>query len=107
RFPPPVVSAPVWAVPLAPVRMMGGKLPRPILISFQPFCNAYSTNLSLGVVFHPYCPQGTQTSPRRSASALNFLLWYFPPRLTSLIPFSRQYRWTISWSIVSRVSSIG
>ena len=68
----------------------GGKLLRPILISFQFFESAYSTRFSPGVVFQPYCPHGIQVRPWASATALNFPLWYFPPRLTSLIPFSRQ-----------------
>ena len=38
RLPPGVVLAPVWAAPpAAPVRIKGGKLLRPILISFQFF----------------------------------------------------------------------
>lgn len=105
--PPGSVSAPVWAAPPAPVRMMGGRLARPIWISFHPLESAYSTRLSPGVVFQPYCPQGTQVRPRRSASALKRRLWYLPPRLTSLMPCLRQYRCTISWSMVSRGSSIG
>ena len=85
------VLAPVWAAPpAAPMRMKGGRQLRPILISFQFFESAYSTRFSPGVVFQPYCPHGTQVKPWASATALNFPLWYFPPRLTSLIPFSRQ-----------------
>lgn len=45
-----------------------------VRISFQPFVNAYSTRLSPGVVFHPYCPHGTHVSPWVSATSLNRLL---------------------------------
>lgn len=76
RLPPGVVLAPVWAAPpAAPVRIKGGKLLRPILISFQFFESAYSTRFSPGVVFQPYCPHGTQVKPWASATALNFPLW--------------------------------
>ena len=53
---PPGVAAPGWAVPPAPVRIIGGRVLRPILISLQPFSKAYSTSLSLGRVFQPYFP---------------------------------------------------
>ena len=78
RFPPPVVSAPVWAVPLAPVRMMGGKLPRPILISFQPFESAYSKRQRLGA------GDGQQdffTMTRGMVSGFNrfdLWMWFYP-----------------------------
>ena len=53
---PSVAGAPLCAAPVLPVRRMGGRLFRLILISFYPLFIAYSTRLSPGLVFQPYCP---------------------------------------------------
>ena len=62
---------PVWLVPVAPILIPGKPLFLPMRISFQSFESAYSINLSLGRVFHPYCPHLKHSRPRFSASALN------------------------------------
>ena len=44
--PPSVVGTPLCVAPVLPVRMMGGRVFRPILISLHPLFKAYSTRLS-------------------------------------------------------------
>ena len=62
-LPPAPMPAPfVCAVPVLPILIAGGRVLRPRSISFHPLFNAYSTRLSPGLVFQPYCPLGTQVS---------------------------------------------